>query len=70
MGLFDIIAGAVKFAFGIAAGFVLMTLGLLFCVITFATGNTQVITSGIALIIIGTILGIWGENSRRSTLQR
>lgn len=66
----DILASAVKFAFGVSAGFALVAFGLLFGVVWFATGNVQAVTRGTGLVVVGVGLAIWGENSRRSALGR
>lgn len=70
MGIRDIITSAVKFVIGIAAGFTLVTIGVLFSVIWFIAGNIPVVTHGVGITISGMILLIWGEKNRRSVFRR
>jgi len=62
----DIVASAVKFAFGVSAGFALVTFG----VVWVATGNVQAVTRGTGLVVVGVGLAMWGESSRRSVIRR
>jgi hypothetical protein len=66
----DIVASAVKFAFGVSAGFALVTFGVLFGVVWVTTGNVQAVTRGTGLVVVGVGLAMWGESSRRSAIGR